>query len=94
MIVATKENLPEGAQAALRTWLKKPELATLRRVIEAKEKLHSAAVINTAIESRTHELKIAESNDELNKAQRYAIALEVLDEIAKQTEPFTIVKLT
>lgn len=94
MIVATKEPLAEGAEAALRTWLKKSEFAALRRVIESKGKIHAVAVSNKAIESKTYELKIAEANDELNKAQRYAAALEVLDEISKQTEPFTIVKLT
>jgi hypothetical protein len=50
--------------------------------------------VNSAIESGTHELKIAESNDELRKAQRYATAIEVLKEIAAQKDTFTIVKLT
>ena len=94
MIQVYKEPLPEGAAEALRAWLQKKEFHTLCRVIEARENFHSVAMVNKAIESKTHELKMAEANDNLRNAQRYAITLEILKEIAAEKESFSIVKLT
>lgn len=93
-ITAIKEPLAEARQIAIKTWLAKPEFNMVMGVIKAKMQVHGTAALDNALQAKDHELKFVAANDDLQKAHRYAICLEVLNELATQQEPFTTAKLS
>lgn len=92
MITCSLESLPLGQTTALRQWLNKAELETLRTVIDAQVKFHQAKALEQALEASDRNAKLDAGNADLQAAQRYSVCLDVLQEFAGKTD-FQIAKI-
>ena len=93
MITATQQPLTEDRELKIRTLLKSPACHDLASVVEAKQKTFEAKMTGPATESAEYPNKIAEANESLRSAARYATFLSVLKELQDQPQQFTLVKL-
>lgn len=86
------ESLPLDTAKKLRDWLRKPEGQTLRTVIESKLRLAQEDALRDGMKADGANAYGDKATLDLAKASRYAVALNVIEEIALPETPLETLK--
>jgi hypothetical protein len=88
--------LAQEQELALRRWLDRGECSTLEMVVESRARSLQIDALNESRKAADPNgaLYLDKANAQLQKANRYATFLAVLNEIKTHTEAFTVVRIT
>jgi hypothetical protein len=89
VIQAHPEPLPVEKQAALRTWLAKPECALLKTIAESEAKRLQAQAVNEAVAARKNDGLMAVSEGSMQESLRYEHFVQVLTELIEMDKHTT-----